>query len=79
MKKYKEHYIGSFKSQRFGGWLFVILISLLTIFVWIFGVKDLWPLKNKIILTIVGGFIIYAYGYLKIKLANKELKDIGEK
>jgi len=79
MDKYKEHYIESFKSQRFGGWLFVILITLVTIIVWIFGAKDLWPLRSKIILTIVGGFIVYAFGYIKIKLANKELKDIGKK
>ena len=77
MNKYKEHYIASFKSQKFMGWVFVILTSLLVIFVWIFGVKDLWPLKDKIILTIVGGFIVYGFGYLKIKEANKELKENG--
>ena len=77
MNKYKEHYIDSFKSQKFMGWVFVILTSLLVIFVWIFGVKDLWPLKDKIILTVVGGFIVYGFGYLKIKEANKELKENG--
>ncbi len=77
MNKYKERYIESFKSQKYMGWVFVILISLATISVWIFGVEELWPLKSKIILTIVGGFIVYAFGYLKIKEANKELKGNG--
>jgi len=79
MNKYKEHYIESLKSQRFMGVVFVIGVILLTIFVWICGVKELWPLKNKIILTIVGGFIAYGFGYSKIKKANKELKEVGGK
>lgn len=75
MNKYKEYYIERITSERFMGWVFVILVSIVTIIIWIFGAKDLWPLKNKIILTIVGGLIIYCLGYLKIKKANKELKE----
>jgi hypothetical protein len=80
MENYKELYyenlIDKQKSDRFIGWLFLIILPLFTILVWIFGVEDLWSLKDKIWLTIITTTMTFIMGWWKVILANKEIKRL---
>ena len=76
MNKYKEFYISSLESKRFRGWLFVVLLSLFTIALWIWGVPELWSLKQKISATIFSTIIVYGMGIREIKEANRELSEL---
>lgn len=79
---YKEEYYNQLieeeKSKRFRGWFFLVVLPILTIFVWIFGVAELWSLKDKLILTGITIFFSYGLGYFQIKEANKEIKILKE-
>jgi hypothetical protein len=74
MDKYKRAYIDNIKSRKFKGWTFAIIVSVVIIFLWLFGVPELWPLKNKIFVTAIGAFIVYGMGIREILEAKKELK-----
>ena len=73
MDKYKEFYISSLESKRFSGWLFAVMLSLFTIALWIWGVPELWSLRQKISATIFSIIIVYGMGIREIKEANREL------
>lgn len=76
MDKYKQFYIESLESEKFRGWLFIIIIIPLCILTWFFGSPELWNLKSKLIMTGVSLFLIYGYGIMPIQEANKELRKL---
>lgn len=74
-KELKEEYIQSLKSERFGGWLFAIIIPVVLIFLWIFGNPELWSIRQKLITTITGLIFSYFLGIHKIRECNKKIKE----
>jgi cytochrome c biogenesis protein CcdA len=80
MKDYKKLYyndlIAEEEKKRFSGWFFCIMLPAVIIFVWLFGVPELWPLKQKIWLTIVGGVVTLIMGYWQVKGTKEEIKKL---
>jgi len=78
-KELRENYVASLKSNKSGGWFFIIFALIYVSFVWIFGSKDIWTLEGKILLTLFFIVLSIGMGLVRIKEANRKLKEIGIK
>jgi len=79
-KLYYEEKIEQVKHEKFIGWFFLSCFLLFTPLLWIFGVEELWSIKDKVIATFFLVIMGYVSGYLKIKAANLKIRNLeGER